>query len=205
MKSLFLLFLPFFSYSHPVIHQGGLSAMSTHQAGYSHIETSYTFHPKAAVAFHYVQTEDEKIREKRYYGGTNFLLKRWNTQNFQSNIYLKLGAGILDKKESDEFSLFSTFMFDIENRSYYFALSGSEFYEDESQSDTYRTSMRMGIAPYHGTFSEVQNWFILQANYHEINQKIVLSPMMRFFYKNTLWEIGYSLEGNPWLMLMAHF
>ena len=43
--------------------------------------------------------------------------------------------------------------------------------------------------------NELQAWLVLQGMYVEDQSKeVIVTPMLRFFYKNVLWEIGTQLE-----------
>jgi hypothetical protein len=66
--------------------------------------------------------------------------------------------------------------------------------------------LRGGFAPYLGDFSELNTWFIVQADYDlQTKGEVDLTPYFRFYYKNILWEIGSSIKtGDLSLTLMVH-
>ena len=39
----------------------------------------------------------------------------------------------------------------------------------------------------------------------DVNEKLMLTPLLRFFYHNVLWEIGSSTRGDWMLNLMVHY
>jgi len=52
---------------------------------------------------------------------------------------------------------------------------------------------RVGFAPYLANYDDVNTWFMLQVDNHPAkNQTLVITPLVRFFYKTTLVEAGYS-------------
>ena len=114
---------------------------------------------------------------------------------------------------------------DWESRKLYTALSLKARISEE-KSIIYNTRWRAGFAPYMAGMEQLQAWMVFQLDYSFASSttppssknspsknKPWISPMpsdleftalMRFFYKNTLWEIGSSLEGRFFLTLMIH-
>jgi hypothetical protein len=68
------------------------------------------------------------------------------------------------------------------------------------------TQLRLGFSPFETDFDKLQNWFMLQlVSMPSIEPKVVITPMLRFFYHNVLWEFGSSTQGNWMLNLMVHY
>ena len=66
-------------------------------------------------------------------------------------------------------------------------------------------NFRIGFAPYVAGMNALQTWMIVQLSYfQESKDQLIVTPLMRFFYRNALWEIGANLEGNFFLSLMTH-
>ena len=64
---------------------------------------------------------------------------------------------------------------------------------------------RVGIAPYLADYKELQSWFMVQVERQpEYFQTIQVTPMVRCFYRNVLWELGASTTGNWMLNFMVH-
>ncbi len=62
------------------------------------------------------------------------------------------------------------------------------------------------FAPYIAGMNSLQAWMILKLDYFKENDRnLWITPMMRFFYKNVLWEIGANQQGEFLLTLMTHY
>ena len=85
---------------------------------------------------------------------------------------------------------------------------------------------RLGMAPYVGGMDELQTWLIVQLDarppyYYRSEAEpldlvaarsyalppnlLEVTPLMRFFYKNVLWEMGASIRGQFFTSLMLHY
>ena len=95
---------------------------------------------------------------------------------------------------------------DWESRKYYTALSASVDFIRGDDSSLYQLMYRVGMAPYIGKMKELQSWVVLQMDYAQYGDEasFEVTPMMRFFYRNTLWELGSSLSGDFFLTIMLH-
>ena len=95
-------------------------------------------------------------------------------------------------------------MGDWESRVHYTMFKAKKFiYNGESR---HNFIARYGFAPFVAGMNELQSWLILQAMYVEDQSKeVIITPMLRFFYKNVLWEIGSSTRGQSYLTLMVHY
>src|SRR5690606_20988808 len=95
-------------------------------------------------------------------------------------------------------------MADWEDREDYFVFKTKNYYYDDENTQDY--TLRYGLAPYVAGLDELQTWMIFQAYYYSRQSKeVIVTPMLRFFYKNVLWEIGSSLKGDSFLTLMVHY
>lgn len=186
--------------SHPVIFKGGTVFETEQSPEHQHLMLAYTFHPKIAAGFDYIKFNDEK--SEFYFSKLNYRLWRQNEIESQANIYLSLGAG--QRRENQELtgSGMGQVIVDWENRDYYF----SAFQEYISQKDLdpiWHTRARAGLAPFRADYNDVNVWFIAQfekRNGHHWQT----TPLMRTYFKNILWEVGASLDGNYQLNLMFH-
>ncbi|MES2803303.1 MAG: hypothetical protein V4654_12485 [Bdellovibrionota bacterium] len=186
--------------AHPVIFKGGTVFESEQSPDHQHLSLSYTFHHKTAAAFDYMKFNE--LKTEFYFTKINYRLWRQNEVESQANIYLSLGAG--QRRENQELSNsgLAQMNLDWENRDYYF----SAFQEYISQKDLdpiWHSRVRMGLAPFRGDFEDVNVWFIAQ--FEKTNgEHWETTPLMRTYFKNILWEVGASLNGNYQLNLMFH-
>lgn len=172
--------------------------------------------------------------QQAYTLGFNFLLKRWLFEDSQANIYTSLGGGLWASLASSDAAsntyekpsalAYLSVDMDWESRHWYTALhfGSSVFRPTPAREATpvakappiikslaqrkvslhwlYNWRYRLGFAPYLGGMDELQTWFVLQYNHN-----FQLTPLLRFFYKNVLWEMGATLKGKPFLTLMVHY
>ena len=65
--------------------------------------------------------------------------------------------------------------------------------------------MRAGLAPYVAGSGDFHSWLILQyENNSAMRERDSLTPLFRGFYKNVLFEAGYSFNNEFNFTLMIH-
>lgn len=209
MKFLLLVLLSVTStlYAHPVIFKGGTVVSSANMEGYSDNQILYSYSSKwAAGVNHWRFSKDDQNTELGL-ARLNHLLWRNNGENFQSNIYLSGGAGIMDaeigKKNTREAYMMGAEI-DWETRTLFTSLKHYQF-SSPALADIAMTQARVGFSPKETPFEELQTWFMVQAMYSgDIDQTVSITPLLRFFYHNVLWEMGASSRGEWLLNLMVH-
>lgn len=186
--------------SHPVIFKGGTVLETEQSQDMQHLGLSYTFHPKTAAAFDYFKFNN--LNTEFYFSKINYRLWRQNNEESQANIYLSAGVG--QRRENNELtnSNLAQIHLDWENRDYY--VSGFQKYISQENLDPlWQSRFRAGLAPFRGDYNDVNVWFIAQ--FDKMNgEHWETTPLMRTYFKNILWEIGASLNGNYQLNLMFH-
>lgn len=196
------------SFAHPVIYEGGTVVSSFNMGSYSDNQILYSFSPKWTTGInHWRFTRDEKNTEMGL-ARLNHLLWRHNGDDSQANIYLLSGVGVVDseieRRQTDDIYM-GGFEVDWETRTLFTAL---KFYQFASPgvTDINMTQARIGFFPFEAPFEQLQSWFMLQAMLMEkVEPEVIITPMLRFFYKNVLWEIGSSTRGEWMLNLMVHY
>ena len=74
-----------------------------------------------------------------------------------------------------------------------------------SESSFFALRGRLGILPFKSDFESLQIWTVLQVDAQSWSESpIELTPLLRLFYKNVLWEMGSSMSGKTWLHMMVH-
>lgn len=200
---IFLILLSAQAFSHPVIYKGGWVYQGSFMPQMNEMKVSYTFNPKWSVVAnsHRFNALDNY---QDYALGLNTLVKRWLQHDSQGNIYLGAHLGKFnDLYHSGNVShLFM--MADWEDRENYFLFKSKRFYYNGNENQDFL--FRYGFAPYVAGMNELQSWLILQAYYYkEQSKEVLITPMLRFFYKNVLWEIGSSTKGASFFTLMVHY
>jgi hypothetical protein len=191
------------AFAHPVIYKGGFIYQGTFMPQMNEMKLGYTFDPKFAVV---AKSQSFEMNEdyRDYTIGLNFLAKRWLQHDSQGNLYLGLHAGQYEDNNDNGFAGHALLMADWEDREDYFLFRTKRFYYNDTESQEYMG--RYGFAPFVAGMNELQTWMIVQAYYYEEqSRELIITPMMRFFYKNVLWEIGSSTKGDSFLTLMVHY
>ena len=195
------------AWGHPVIFEDGIVVSSSNMEGYSDNQILYSYSNKwAAGVNHWRFTKDGKNTELGL-ARLNHLLWRKNGEDFQSNIYLLSGIGVadseLDKRDTREVYMAGAEI-DWETRSLFVALKHYQF-SSPAVTDIGMTQARVGFSPKETPFDQLQTWFMVQAMYTpDIDETVTITPLLRFFYHNVLWEMGSSTRGEWMLNLMVH-
>lgn len=195
------------AYSHPVVFEGGTVVSSFNMASYSDNQILYSPSAKWATGInHWRFTRGEENTELGL-ARLNHLLWRRNTEDSQANFYLLSGVGMVDseigRKATREVYM-GGFEADWETRTLYTALKYYHF-SSPALTDISMTQARIGFSPFESGFENLQSWFMLQAMVMpEVQKDVIITPMLRFFYQNVLWEFGSSTRGEWMLNLMVH-
>ena len=201
------------AFAHPVTFKGGLAFTSIHRPKMTMSQINYTIHRNVAVATSYVRldnTTDDLMMPALH---TNVLLKRWNAIGSQANLYGMFGAGINTASITsdswtftDELRGFVGVQADYETQKIYTAANVIGFPTLDGKDIPYMARYRFGIAPYIANYDEFQIWVVGQVEYMpSIDDTIMVTPMLRYFYRTVLWETGVSMDGKYWFQMMAHF
>lgn len=193
--------------AHPVIYQGGWALSSSNMSDYSNNYVMYSPSSKYSVGVDHWRFSRDEANTETALLKINHLLWRDNGEYHQANIYLHGGAGIVDQ-EWGKIGAHGMYMLgveaDWETRRLYTAIKHYEFHAP-GKLDMFTTQARLGFSPYEADFKSLQTWFMVQAMIiDEVQEKVMITPMVRFFYNNVLWEMGSSTRGDWMLNLMVH-
>ncbi len=204
-----LLFLILFSsqglFAHPVSYKDALGIMSYNNSKMNEILLTYSLTPMFAVATTYLRDSQSEF----YIPRANFLLKRWNNDDSQANIYLSTGAGYEKFNSNNYGARLGEVIADWESRKYYTYFEHLYLCRDNDQNnlipnkDYNHTKARIGFAPFLADYSELNVWLILQTEKHN-NESVQTTQFLRFFMKNVLWEIGAGFDGSMAFNFMIH-
>ena len=141
------------------------------------------------------------------YARLNYLVKRWNLEAAQANVFVWGGAGQAHVSEnSDElFSWNTGAQADYETRRLYGALK-SELHESSAFSHRIDT-LQLGVAPYEHDYNTLATWLVVQARRYtgEIHDGTEYALLLRFFKRNTWVEAGSTADGKLQAMVMLNF
>ena len=209
IKSLMISFVISFAASaavaHPVAYKGATGVMTWNQPFMSDQWVTYSFKPNFAVAGRFMRMQ-MKDGEQRYSGlQLDYLVKRWNGDDHQANIYIYGGGGVVNFGGENGGAHFTGFEADAENRKY-FSLIKAEYMKPTVGDEFAHVEGRLGIAPYEAEYSELATWFMIQGQWHpNLQKQFVVTPLARLFYKSFLLEAGVSLDGDWMMNFMFHF
>lgn len=193
--------------AHPVSFKNSIGLMGQHTPDLSHVQLNYSYrHWLAFGAHHYKRVAAEEDLHASFVS-VNGLLKRWNGSKFQANIYGLLGVGQSELSGQSRTAGLGLLQFDIEDREYYFLAKHSQVLT-EKETELMQSTLRFGLAPYVAPYGGVHSWFIFQIERREFTeekQTTSLTPFLRVFHRNVLFEIGQSFDGQTRFNYISHF
>ena len=195
------------SFAHPTSFQGSKGVMGFHSPSFTHNQVNYSMKYWFAVGAHHYTRPNQDGKKQASFVSSNFLLKRWNASNLQANLYTVLGAGESRLDGNSKSAGLLGFQFDIEDRDYYFLVKSSGI-DNGSQTDLMSNTVRVGVTPYVDPYDGIHTWLILnweEKRFFGEAKETDLTPTLRFFYRNLLFEIGQSFKGNTQFNYIAHF
>lgn len=191
--------------AHPVSYTGALSVMTWSQPWLSDFWTTYTFRHDMAIAGRFMRMEMPEGKGEIILPQYDLLLKRWNQQNYQANVYLYGGIGQFKQDQKRGAAFLNGFEADAESRNLFIMIKAERLNSSLRSHMDFQVA-RIGIAPYESEFQEMASWFMIQYQSHpDLVKTEAITPLARFFYRNVLWETGMSLDGDLMLNLMFHF
>ncbi len=160
------------------------------ETGHS-LSLDYTVTPRYALGL-YAKQESGGKEFATLGPQVNTLIQRWNLPDGQGNIFNMTGAGVSRFHGEDEASAWTGFLADYETRRVFTSVEARFMVADNIESSAWQRA-RIGVAPYLADYDGINTWFMLQVDHHPAkDQTLVVTPLVRFFYKTTLLEAGYS-------------
>lgn len=186
-----------------VSYPGGVGVMQHNDYVANSVHLNYTINGKDTVGLisEYQRQQDFWFNTLSY----TRVLKRWNQENSQGNLYLTSGAGGAEINNSFKSGGFAKLEADWEDRRFYVAYNSS-LTKIENQGSWFRQMARFGVAPYIGNYDDLQSWFILQLNHTPQSHKnFVATPIIRMFKDAYLVEFGVATNKTILFNFMAFF
>lgn len=193
-------------HAHPTSFKGSVGVMGYHSPGLTHNQINYSKEYWLAFGIHHYTIPNESGKNASF-ASSNFLLKRWNGAAYQGNLYAVTGVGQSSLSGNSEDAGLMAMQFDIEDRKYYFLTKASIIATNEGNHLKNHT-VRLGIAPYVENFDGIHSWLILdfqETEFFADKKTTELTPTLRVFYKNLLFEIGQSFSGETKFNYISHF
>ncbi len=205
--TLAVLLVPKIAAAHPTAFKGSVGLMGYHSPTMTHNQINYSFRHWFASGVHYFRRSELGSGHHATFLSGNFLLKRWNGETSQANLYAVAGGGISKLTGDSEFTGLGLAQFDVEDRRYYF-FTKNLWLVNNDKTDLRQFTTRVGMAPYVGDYEDLHTWIVLEwQNFRFGDSGAVseLTPFLRFFYNNVLFEIGQSFDGNTKINFISHF
>lgn len=192
--------------AHPVSYKKGVGIMSYNNGEMNEVLLTYSFTHRFAAATTFLNDGDSEFLIPR----ANFLLKRWNNDDSQGNIYFSAGSGVETYHNKGYGAHLGEFVADWESRKYYTYFEHLYINRQNRNNPMIpernynHSKLRLGFAPFLADYSDLNVWFITQFDRHMDENKIEATQFMRFYIKNVLWEVGAGFNGNFAFNFMIH-
>lgn len=187
-----------------VSYQGSVGLMGWNSPTVTQWVANYSVTPWVAPAIEYFGLRGGKGDRELYFPQVGLLLKRWNNEGSQANIYINAGYGIDRKDGKNSGALNTEVQVDWETRRYYLDVELQSVRLVKSNPYNFGR-FRAGFAPYLAEFEQLHSWLIMQAERSDyFGSETSVTPLIRLFYQNVLIELGTSLKGEMNFNFMIH-
>lgn len=194
----------------PIFAKGVWALMSWNRPDLNEVIGTYSLTPAVSFGGRYLRlpVSGEATREL-YLPQASLLFWRYNDVDFQSNLYGSAGLGLDHLSAPGSGASYSKAVFgdleaDFETRSIY----ASAEYQAVRLSSLNPLGVirgRAGFAPYTTEIEGFHSWLLLQVESHPGSKDAAsVTPMLRFYYQNVLFEVGSSLRGEWSFNWMVH-
>ena len=149
---------------------------------------------------------DERSRDITY-ARMNYLVKRWNREGSQANVFVWGGIGNarISEATDDRIAWNAGMQLDYETRRVYGSFK-SDLHESSAFSHRIDT-LQLGLAPYEHDYNDVATWFVVQGRRYtgEIFEGTEWALLLRLFKGGTWIEAGATADGKLQAMIMINF
>lgn len=194
------------SWGHPVIYQEGWVFSQMSMKDMTDTNIGYSLTHRWSMGYQFFRLENSQGEADQFHlFKLNHLLKRFNAKDSQANIYLHSGLGHAKNAQFDNrLGWMGGIEADWETRILFTSLKYLHY--GTSQTDHPVVVGRIGFSPFKADFNSLQSWVMLQAWSDPVtSREVKLTPLLRFFYQNVLWEMGASTKGDMMFNLMVHY
>ena len=204
------LVVPCVSAAKPIAFANGTTLMAEYGAG-TMKELQLFYAPRyfySAGLGHLALRSDVDGRSRDItYARLNYLLKRWNREAAQANVFVWGGAGNarLGEGPGDHFAWNAGFQTDYETRRIYGSFK-SELHESDAFSHRIDT-LQIGLAPYEHDYETVATWFVVQGRRYTGNifDGTEWALLLRLFKGGKWLDAGVTADGKLQAMFMINF
>jgi hypothetical protein len=192
----------------PVSYADGVTLIEETDRESTSLAVHYTLNPHFALGY---RTEWDRRNDVLLNGArATALLKRWYGENYQANAYLSLDVGVANGVGPNPSNaapyIGAVFMADWETRRW-FASYMAHAYEAFDAGSNIAHMARVGVAPYVADTGALHTWLMVEVDHRPDNpNEIDITPLVRFFKGDVLFEAGWSIRSNqPLVNLIYRF
>jgi hypothetical protein len=194
----------------PIAFADGTTVMAEYGAGTMN-EAQVFYAPRHFWSFGagFLQLDSDLHDRRRdiTYARVNYLVKRWNMESAQANVFAWGGAGSAWTSETRDsrFAWNAGAQVDYETRRVYGALKTDLH---RSSAFTHRIdTLQLGVAPYEHDYDTLATWFVAQGRYYTggIYDGVEWALLLRLFKRGAWIEAGATLDGKLQAMAMVNF
>ena len=194
----------------PIAFSHGTTVMAEYGAGTMN-EAQVFYAPKYfySLGLGYLELESDIDGRRREitYARANYLVKRWNLEDAQANVFIWGGAGQAYVSETNDhsFAWNAGGQIDYETRRVYSSLK-----TDLHRSNAFEhriDTLQLGIAPYKHDIDTLATWFVVQGRHYTggIHDGTEWALLLRLFKRGTWVEAGATTDGKLQAMAMVNF
>jgi hypothetical protein len=179
----------------PLSYVGGTMVMQENDETGHTLSIDYTFDPHFALG---VYSKYEINGNEFWMAGPqlNTLIKRWNLPDGQGNIFSMTGAGIARQGNNSQPAAWAALLADYETRRWFFSYEPRLMYAGNIEKSFWQRA-HAGFAPYLATYDQLNTWVLIRVDHHPAKKDhVVVTPLIRFFYKTIWLEAGYSSNNH---------
>jgi len=188
----------------PLSYVGGTMVMQENDETGHTLAIDYTFDPHFALGMY----SKYEINGKEFYMAgpqLNTLIKRWNLPDGQGNIFSMTGGGPARLGSHTQPSAWASLLFDYETRRLFFSYEPRVVYAGDIEKSFWQRA-HVGFAPYLANYDQLNTWFLLRVDHHTSKEDhLVVTPVLRLFYKTIWLEAGYSSNNHIMLNWTVQF
>jgi hypothetical protein len=193
----------------PIAYANGTTVMAEYGAGTMN-EAQVFYAPRHDWSFGagYLELDSDYLSREREIGylRLNHLVKRWNQEAAQANVFAWIGAGSARADQrAGLFTWNAGAQVDYETRRLYSSLK-TEYYHSSAFSHRLDT-LQLGVAPYEHDYETVATWLVVQGRRYSggIHEGVEWALLLRLFKGATWIEAGVTDDGKLQAMAMVNF
>lgn len=191
------------AHAKPITYAAGWMLMQENDSEMRGLHLHYSPSARYAVSFnHDIWRDDEASMDTL---NLTYLVQRWNLPEAQGNVFVQMGAGVAENDGDIAPAMRGMLVADYETRRIYTEYT-LELTHAGGVERTLTQQARAGFAPYLAETDQLHTWLVLQLDHRPgAGDTLTLTPMVRMFYKEYLWEVGVSDRGDALLNLAIQF